>query len=233
MTAVLGDQERAALRREIAAHGLEADPFVVDGPWVPTWGLNLAVGWPLPVDRPAYRALAGGLAALDPALYVYPHPQTHVTVLTLVSFKDHVDPSAPQIAALEALIPAVDAAVAPIARALGPIELEIGAPVLARRAVFLPIADPAGALARFRQQVLPALRACSPAFDRGQPPRAVHSTLARFRAVPGPGFERRFDDWALGRALGPMRVDAMLMTTETRPYMRAGEIVATWPLGGR
>jgi len=233
MTAVLGEDERAALRQEIAAHGLEADPFVVDGPRVPTWGLNLAVGWPLPVDRGAYGALAGGLAALDPGLYVYPHAQTHVTVLTLVSFKEHVSPSAAEIAGLAALIPLVNAVVDPIARAFGPIALEIGAPVLARRAAFFPIADPAGALARLRQQVLSALRACSRRFDRCQPPRAVHSTVARFRAAPAPAFERRFDEWARDRALGSVRVDALLMTTETLPYMRAGEIVAKWPLAGR
>jgi hypothetical protein len=226
----LGDDERRALRAEIAAHGLEADPFVVPGPWVRTWGLNLAVGWPLPVDPAAYHRRAGELAALDPGLFVYPHRQTHVTVLTLVSFKEHVEPSLEQTRALEDLIPLVSAAVAPVAGELGAFALELGAPVLARRAVFIPIRDREGAVARFRAAVLPALRALSPLFQRCQPPRAVHATLARFRAAPGPDFAPRFAAWSAGGALGAARVTSIQLTTETQPYMREGQVVGLFPL---
>jgi hypothetical protein len=229
MTGFLGDEERSTLRQEIAAGGFEIDPFVVSGPWVRTWGLNLAVGWPLPVDRAAYQELAEGAAALDPGLFVYPQAQTHITVLTLVSFKEHVEPSAEETRALTALVPPAIEAVTPIVRGFAPLALELGAPVLSRRAAFLPIADPAGALAQLRQAVLPALRACSPVFQRCQPPRAVHATLARFRAAPDPAFPGRFDQWARDRALGPLEVPALLMTTETRPYMREGAVVAAWP----
>jgi hypothetical protein len=230
MTAVLSDEELAALRQEIATHGFEADPFVVEGEWVPTWGLNLAVGWPVLADRWRYEAMTEGLQALDPGLFVYPHRQTHITVLTLVSFKEHVQPSPEEVRALATLIPVVRETVAPIARGFGLFDLEIGAPVLSRRAAFWPIADPTGAIARFRQQVLPALRACAPVFDRCQPPRAVHSTLARFRTVPAPGFLERFESWAHGRAIGRILIGDVLLTTEPRPYMRAGEVVAAWPL---
>jgi len=226
----LGDDERRALRAEIAAHGLEADPFVVPNPWVRTWGLNLAVGWPLPVDLPAYDRLAGELAALDPGLFVYPHRQTHVTVLTLVSFKEHVEPSLAETRALVDLIPLVSAAVAPVAGELGSFELELGAPVLARRAVFIPIREREGALARFRAAILPALRALSPLFQRCQPPRAVHATLARFRVAPGPGFVERFEECAAGGVLGSARVSSIQLTTETQPYMREGQVVGLFPL---
>ena len=226
----LGDDERRALRAEIAGHGLEADPFVVPGPWVRTWGLNLAVGWPLPVDLATYDRLAGELAALDPGVFVYPHRQTHVTVLTLVSFKEHVEPSPAETRALEDLIPRVSAAVAPVAGALGSFELELGAPVLARRAVFIPIRDRAGAVGRFRAAILPALRALSPLFQRCQPPRGVHTTLARFRVAPGPGFVERFEAWAAGGALGAAHVSSIQLTTETQPYMREGQVVGLFPL---
>jgi hypothetical protein len=230
MSTVLDDEERAALRQEIAAHGFEADPFVAVEPWARTWGLNLAVAWPLPVDRGAYQGLAEGLAALDPGLFVYPQAQTHITVLTLVSFKEHVEPSGEELRPLAALIPIVNEVVAPLARGFGPFELELGTPELSRRAAFVPVRDAAGAVARFRAEVLPALRARSPAFERCQAPRAVHATLARFRTAPGPAFQRRFEVWAKDGALGPIWVSAMLVTTETQPYMRQGEVVSAWPL---
>jgi len=207
----------------------QADPFVA-GDWPRTFGLNLAVGWPLPVEPRAYQALADGLAALDPGLFVYPCAQTHITVLTLVSFKEHVEPAPEEQRALEALVPLVKEVVAPVVRGLGLIALEIGAPRLSDRAIYLPLADPSGAIARLRAAVLSPLRALSPVLQRCQPPQAVHSTLARFRAVPAADFPARFAAWAPGRALGPIRVDALLLTTETKPYMREGAVVATWPL---
>jgi hypothetical protein len=213
----------------LSTGGFEVDPFVAE-PWPRTWGLNLALGWPLPVDVAAYQELAGGLAALDPGLFVYPHAQTHVTVVTLVSFKEHVEPSAEEVRELERLIAVASAAVAPVAATLGPIELELGAPVLAPRAVFLPIQDPAGAVARLRAAVMPALRAGSPRFAQCHPPAVVHSTLARFRAAPRPDFAARFERWATDRVLGPARVGSILLTTETRPYMRDGQAVGVFPL---
>jgi hypothetical protein len=229
----LDTEERAALRQEIERDGFEADPLVVEGEWVRTWGLNLAVGWPLPVDRRAYEPMADGLRALDPGLFVYPYEQTHITVLTLVSFKEHLSPSAEEERGLATLIPVVRETVDPIVRGFRLFPLEIGAPVLSRRAAFWPIDDPTGAAARLRQQVLPAVRACAPVFERCQPPRAVHSTLARFRTVPGPGFLERFERWAQGRALGPITIGDLLLTAEPRPYMRAGEVLVRWPLAQR
>jgi hypothetical protein len=224
-------EEARTLRDEIATAGFEPDPFLTAGQWQPVWGLNLAFGWPLPIAADAYQTLASALEALDPALFVYPHAQSHVTVLTLVNFKDHVEPPPEEIAALETLIPLVVEAVAPVARAVPPFDIEIGPPVLARRALFLPIREPAGVVARFRRDALEALRARLPLFHAVRPPLAVHSTVARFNAVPAPGFVRRFDDLGL-RPLGPARVDSLLVTTETRPYMREGAIARAFSLAG-
>jgi len=229
LTASLDDEEQRSLRAQIAAQGFQTDPLAASD--TPSWGLNLACGWPLPVDPGAYQQLAAGLAALDPGLVVYPHVQTHITLLTLVSFKEHLAPSPERQRALEEVIPLVNAVVGPVARGLAPFDLELGPPALSPRAVFLPIHDPAGAVAGFRRQVLPALRALSPLFQRIQPPRAVHSTVARFRAAPGPDFPQRFDRWAGDRALGPLRVTSLLVTTETRPYMRGGGVAGAFSLG--
>lgn len=227
MTA-LSDEEQRALRAQIAARGFETDALATLD--AGTWGLNLACGWPLPVDPVAYQQLAAGLAALDPGLVVYPHAQTHVTLLTLVSFKEHLAPSPARQRVLEELIPLVNQVVAPVARGLARFELEIGPPVLSPRAVFLPIRDAADAVATFRSRVLPPLRALSPLFQHVQPPPAVHSTVARFRAAPAPDFIERFDRWVPDPVLGRFPITSLLVTTETRPYMRGGAVVGTFSL---
>jgi hypothetical protein len=226
----IGDAEVRALREEIVADGFEADQFIASGTWPPTWGLNLAVGWPLAVA--GYDELADALANLDEGLFVYPRSQTHVTVLTLVSFKEHVAPDADEVRALETLIPLVNEAVAPLARGLSPFSLEVGPPVLSRRAVFVPLRDAAGTIARFRAQALEALAARLRLFAACRPPVAIHATIARFRRPPAPDFAARFDAWAAGRALGPFTVGEILVTTETRPYMHEGRVAGSFPLGG-
>jgi hypothetical protein len=179
----------------------------------------------------AYERLAASLAALDPHLFVYPYPQTHVTVLTLVSFKEHVEPSPEEVGAVETVVPLVAEIVAPVVRGMRPFPLALGTPRLTPQAVYLPIQDETGAVARVRGAVLPALRAASPLLRDCRPPPAVHSTIARFAAAPNSDFAARFDRWAAeGRALGPVTIDAVLVTTETRPYMKEGRVVKAFPL---
>jgi hypothetical protein len=101
--------------------------------------------------------------------------------------------------------------------------------VLSRRAAFLPMRDEAGVIARLREQVLPRLAAADPAFARCQPPRAVHATLARFHRPPPPTLVPAFTTWARQHTLGRARIDSLLMTTETRPYMREGRVVRSYP----
>jgi hypothetical protein len=209
----------------------EPDPFLVTGPWAPVWGLNLALGWPLPAPvSTTYLAAAADLAALEPALYVYPHQQTHVTVLTLINFKEHVQPTLDQQDALEALVPPVRDTLAPLLRDLPPLEVELGAPALSPQAVYVPIHEAAGTVARVRALALAALPAVDQRFAACRPPPAIHFTMGRFKGAPADDFAARFADWARGRTLGRARIAELLLTSETLPYMRAGEVLARFPL---
>jgi hypothetical protein len=213
--------------------GFDPDPFIATGRWAPVWGLNLALAWPLPEPaRHAYVSAAAELASLEPALFVYPHHQTHVTVLTLVSFKEHLQPTPAQLETLEALGPRVREALAPLVRGLPPIELGLGAPALSPQAVYVPIREPAGSVARLRALALAALPAIDQRFAACRPPPAIHFTMARFRRAPAApdDFAARFEVWAQSRSLGRARVAELLLTSETRPYMRAGAVLARFPL---
>ena len=83
------------LRAEIIACGFERDSFLNCMLGSNVYGLNITIAWPLPSQyRTAYEEMAQHVAALDRGLYVYPFAQTHVTVITAVSFKHQINPCA-------------------------------------------------------------------------------------------------------------------------------------------
>lgn len=212
---------------------MEPERFIVDS-WVrrieePVLGLNLAFAWPLPaVLRAAYEALATRLSALDPGVYVYPYATTHVTVATLVSFKDHSDPGGAEQARILGLVPDIARRLGPAAARIGAFEIEVGPPVLVGEAAFLPIQNPGGEVAHVRARLGAALRdVCTPRI-----PQAIHSTVLRFRRAPAQParFRSDFDEIATTTPVGRARIDELLITTETRPYMAAGAIAHRFKL---
>jgi hypothetical protein len=219
--------EHTRAQDEIRRAGFIADPLIarLDAPFL---GLNVAFAWPLPeVFRAAYERMREQLLALDPGVYVYPFAETHVTVATIVRFMDHPDPSPEDRARLLALVPGVAEALDGAAAGLAAFDIEIGAPVLVRAAAFLPILNPGGAVSRVRRLLAERLRDTAPDCPAIKLPNAVHSTILRFRQVPAeaPAFCARFEEVARTVRLGPTRIDELLVTTETRPYMLEGEIV--------
>jgi hypothetical protein len=63
-------------------------------------------------------------------------------------------------------------------------------------------------------------------------PSIVHSTIMRFKKVPADtqAFLSAFDKIAQAVPRIAMRVNEIYITTETKPYMRAGEIVRRFRL---
>jgi hypothetical protein len=224
-------------RREIQQHGVAVDALLATDPDGPVFGFNLACAWPFPAPAAAfYRPLAERLAALDPAVYVYPAWETHVTIVTFVNFSLHRRIEPERRAQWQSHINAVRELLGPLLE--GPaFELVVGAPVLTRKAAILPMSDPTGAITRLRQSIRAALAAdkgLEAELARGglNVPGIIHSTILRFKSEPAhlAGFLADFDAAAAAVEPFPLAIDELLLTTETKPYMRAGEIVQRFPL---
>lgn len=232
-----GPAQRAAMRTEILRDGLLTDKFVGSDPDVPTFGLNLACVWPFPEAwRAGYERLAQRLGALGDWLYVYPFAHSHVTLVTLVSFARHVRPTPETVRSLEARVPEIIAALSPLLTedsrdGLRSFQLQPEPPVLARGAGILPLVNPVGEVPRLRTRVRDLLQRNAPLHrelvERGlNVPGIIHSTILRFRQLP-PELEQflaAFDEIAAEVKFPPMDAGEILLTTETKPYMRGGEI---------
>ncbi len=224
-------------RREIQQHGIVVDAFLATEPNTPVFGFNLACSWPFPATAARfYRPLAERLAALDQAVYVYPDWETHVTILTFVNFSLHNNPEPERLAQLQSLLDSVRALLRPLLRRPA-FKLMLGQAILTRKAAILPISDPTGAIAEIRQTVSAALAA-----DKNlhaelvraglNVPEIIHSTIMRFKSQPRDlaRFLKDFDQAAATAEPFALQIDELLLTTETKPYMRAGEIVERIPL---
>ena len=232
-----------AMREDILTHGLLADRFLASDADCPTFGLNLACAWPFPESwRAAYSQLAGRLAAGNLGLYVYPFSFTHVTLVTLISFSRHARPSSGLVKTLAGKTGEIIAALAPLFGEtandrIKPFTLQSQSPVLSRAAVILPLENFDGEVARLRRRAAELLQRHAPLHRelaaRGlNTPGILHSTVARFAQTPADltGFLSAFDEIAPSTKLPPIPVSEILLTSETKPYMRGGEILHRWRL---
>jgi hypothetical protein len=203
----------------------------------PVFGFNLACAYPFPAAAaPLYRSIAARLAALDPGVYVYPEWETHVTIMTFVNFSLHQRPGPAQLAQLQSLIQPVAELIRPLL-ARPAFELMVRPPELTRKAAILPLSDPTGEIVRIRQTVSaaltekPALRAELSSAGLNVP-GIIHSTIMRFKGAPLnlPRFLADFDRAAAAAAPFPLVINELLLTTETKPYMREGAVIHRFPL---
>lgn len=227
---------------DVLAHGVECDPLLAMAPDRPVFGLNVACAWPFPDPvRAAYACWAESLAQV-PGLHVYRPSDTHITLVTLISFLRHQDPSPVLRAELESLAAAAIDLVRRVWNELGPVRpfaLAPEPPLLTRRVCLLPWSNATGEVAALRAALAhrlkdhaplaAALRACG--FNI---PNIIHSTVGRFVPADSPT-SRVVDAFARSRdrfALPPLEVREWLVTAELKPYMRAGEVRARHPLAG-
>jgi predicted RNase H-like HicB family nuclease len=230
-------KQRLEARRDILEHGVVADALLAMDPDGPVFGFNLACAWPFPAQAAQiYQRLAERLTALDPAVYVYPDWETHVTIMTFVNFSLHRRPEPERLAQLQSLLDPVRELIRPLLKRPA-FRLMLGSPVLTRKAAILPISDATGAIAAIRQTVCAALktdRALHAELVRAgmNVPGIIHSTILRFKSAPCnlAKFLADFDEAAAIAEPFPLAIDELLLTTETKPYMRAGEIVERFQL---
>jgi len=224
-------------RREILERGVVADELLATDPDCPVFGFNLACAYPFSDSAlQSYRPLAERLAVLDPEVYVYPEWKTHVTIITLASFSLHKRPGPELRAQLQSLMNPVVELIRPLLK-FPAFELVLGPPVLTRKAAILPIADATGTIARVRQTVRTALAAdktLHAELERNglNVPAIIHSTILRFKKQPVNLTRFLADFDAVAATIPPFAIPIheLLLTTETKPYMRAGEIVHRFPL---
>jgi hypothetical protein len=224
-------------RREILEHGVVVDALLAANPDAPVFGFNLACAYPFPAPAArSFRPIAERLAALDPAVYVYPEWETHVTLVTFVNFSLHEGVEPERLAQLQSLINPVRDLIRPLLEGMT-FKLVLGRPVLTRKAAILPISDATGAIARIRQTVRAALeadKALHAELARGglNVPGIIHSTIMRFKSQPASlaKFLADFDKASAEAEPFTLDIDQLLLTTETKPYMRAGEVVHRFPL---
>ncbi len=230
----------ASARREILAHGIVPDALLARDFDTPAFGFNLACAWPLPSSAKAsYEQLAERLRALGPEVYIYPAWQIHVTIATFINFTLHKNIAPERKTQLESLMPPVKEMLRDVVK-IAPFELVFGKPVLTRKAAILPITDSAGAISHIRQKIREELAgdaALSAELNRGgiNIPGIVHTTIMRFQSTPSnlPKFLAEFDEVAAETQPFPVAIDELLMTTETKIYMREGEIAHRFPLSER
>lgn len=207
---------------EILKNGFEPDAFLSTQPDLPVYGLNLAIGWPFPeLLKNYYTKLSRALAALSPDVYVYPYSQTHITIMTLVNFKKN------QRAEQEfkKLIPEITKLISLELFSLNfnSFKINFGPPVLLKRAAILRILNPTNEICRLREKIAPLLR---DSFNlQVEIPHSIHSTILRFLKHPPDTreFIEKFETIAANTKLGQASINELLLTSETKPYMRDGK----------
>jgi hypothetical protein len=234
---------RDELRNEVRVSGFFQDNFLASDPDCSVFGVNLACAYPFPeplADR--YRVFARELRRLGSFTYVYPHWETHITVATLLNFTRNRKPNADRVAELEIakrrLLQLLEAELPRRLAELRPFVLVTQPPVLSRKVVVLPFGDPSGSIGNVRKFVTSAIESDSQIREIAKTggfnvPAIIHSTVARFTGSPAepsscfPAFD------AAAETLPPteMRISELFVNTETKPYMRGGEIIQRFPLG--
>jgi hypothetical protein len=231
------DQTRDSLKKEIVEKGFFPDPFLQKDPIQKSIGLNIAMSWPLPTTMAKdYRKLAKALEKIDSGLYVYPYLRTHVTIATLVNFKEHIEPSKEEIMMMKRMADEIAARIIPLFDVgstldLKPFTISVGPPVLSSRAAFLPMQNPTGEILRLRtrlSELLPKSYLSSICI-----PTLIHSTFLRFRSPPRDAarFSSEFDRIASTWQPREATIDEFLLTSETKPYMMGGKILHRFMLG--
>eukprot|EP01137_Pigoraptor_chileana_P032252 Opistho-2@21340 len=209
------------------------------------WGITLTALWPAPeAFQEAYAAFRAALVErlgdAGKSAYVYPQDALHVTVATLVSFRDSPlsRPSTTDAQqAMELRNRTIEAWRTALSNAFSvpifdqaPFEVEIGRPILSPAAGYFSMSDVAGGISTIRDLVRRATSdpvfqtsGCPQPAEKGNLsiPNIVHSTFLRFVSEPSDsdGFRKAFaecaEKWVPMRAL----VTGVTLTLEDAPFM--------------
>jgi hypothetical protein len=210
-------------------------------------GLNIACGWPLPkAVQKNYERLYSRLEKIHPdCTYIYPYCQTHITIATLVSFKDYKRPSSEDKAAISSLIPYFERALFSIMNepknGFKPFRIIPTGLTLTPEAAYIKFDNASGEIERLRAELRKEIKLLT---NKDSPlvsllsgfrtPGIIHSTPLRIKKPIGiadqEDFIRSFCEATSGIDLGIVEIDEILLTSETKPYMRDGQVLSRYSL---
>ncbi len=239
-------QKLRPLQNEIREKGFKKDIYLSVDPACSVYGINLAFGWPLPSEyKKTYEELAYKLQKIEPNTYIYPYSQTHITVLTIVNFKAHLDPSVEELRELRKINTDIIEQLADMFEnlKLKPFIIDVGPPILSRKAAFLPILNETGQVLMIRKRAVDRLsklrkqHADDSDIKKYLPetikfPNIIHSTFLRFSKRPSneKAFLEMFEKTVSNFKFGKAKIKELFLTSETKPYMRSGEIIHRFKL---
>lgn len=224
------------LEYEIDKNGFVSDSLLTFNKDINVYGLNIAVGWPLPEKaKQKYEDLSKELKRFDSDIYIYPYSQTHITLITLVSFKENISPSRETIDSICKLKSLIDILLFNLLMDLKlsgfrEFTIDIGSPVLTSKAIILPIVNHGNEINRLRclfaDEINKKTSLCIGI------PSIIHCTIGRFINIIADKnkFKCDFEKISSRHIIGKVLIDEILLTSETKPYMRKGEILSRYPI---
>lgn len=203
------------------------DPFLTENIDQPVFGLNLALCWPFPLKtRKAYEQIAREIKLLGPEVYVYPYHQTHITLMTIIDFKKYLNPRKDKIIAFKEIAAELYELLIPIVQTTSQFKISLDSLELSQNAGFLQSQEPRKSVVKLRAAIENALIESELSIIP-KIPNIVHSTILRFKSVPSNPSNFLFDFNSIKRnsKIAEILISELLITSETKPYMRDGEIL--------
>jgi hypothetical protein len=226
MTEYFCDEEtKLRLKRCIHENGFQTDPFLKRKSLQKVYGINLAICWPLPSPiAQRYKKMSRDLRKIESGIYIYPYHSTHITVATLVNFKEHIEPTDRTIADMQQTADYVIRHMQPLFSQIRPFRISVGPPVLSNNAAFLPVLNPTGEIAQVRLSLAGLPQTLLPELNI---PKIIHSTFMRFKRPPKDTakFLSDFENISEGWEPCTAEVSEFVLTSETGPYMISGGIL--------
>ena len=224
------------VRTELIEKGAIIDPILTSHGTGCTYGLNLALAWPLPpIVKEKYESFINALTEFDDDLYLYTYEQTHITFITLIDFKKERGQTCPTVESERVLVARLNEIIVPIVEEIPLVELRSGRPILTRSAGFVPLYDKCGRLLEIRTRLEILLRQEFPEFSTLRTPPSLHSTVLRFLR-PFKDINRFlniFEKASERTSLGKISIDCLLVTAELGPYMERGKVLCKYDFGRR
>lgn len=212
------------------------DDLIITNKDISVFGLNLAIGWPLPNEiKNQYDKMIKNFETFKSHIYFYPYDQTHITLLTLINFKDNINPTPDTIKEIMQIKNSIDKLVSIIIKKIRksliqPFKIEIGRPILSNNAVIMPIKNESNEIETLRNILANEIKEKQNII--ALKPSIIHSTIGRFikKINNSEDFKKDFYKISRKQNIGIATINEILLTSETKPYMREGKILKKYKI---